>query len=199
MALTLSFVVLALFLIMGVPNAALLASASPVYILMDGVPNVVLIHTTVNGIDSFPLLAVPFFILAGHLMNTAGITNKIFNCAKALVGWMHSRLGHVNVGASVIFGRHVGRGRRRRRRPWDHRNRGDARRRLRHRFFRWGHCRVIHHRPYHSPSQPLVIYAVMASVFIGELFAAGLVPGLLMALSLMLMVAWYARKQKLSA
>ena len=57
----------------------------------------------VSGIDSFPLLAVPFFILAGNLMNNAGITNRIYNFALALVGWLKGGLGHVNVLGSVIF------------------------------------------------------------------------------------------------
>ena len=57
----------------------------------------------VSGIDSFPLLAVPFFILAGNLMNNAGITTRIFNFALALVGWLKGGLGHVNVLGSVIF------------------------------------------------------------------------------------------------
>ncbi len=46
-------------------------------------PDVVVVHRMVNGVDSFPLLAVPFFILAGNLMNTAGITDRIFGFARA--------------------------------------------------------------------------------------------------------------------
>ena len=64
---------------------------------------VVVAHRMINGVDSFPLLAVPFFILAGNLMNTAGITERIFDFAKALIGWLPGGLGHVNIGASVIF------------------------------------------------------------------------------------------------
>src|SRR5437762_3096611 len=56
-----------------------------------------------GGIDSFPLLAVPFFILAGNLMNSAGITNRIYNFALALVGWLKGGLGHVNIVGSMIF------------------------------------------------------------------------------------------------
>ena len=67
------------------------------------VPDYVVIHRMVGGLDSFPLLAVPFFILAGNLMNSAGITNRIYNFALALVGWMRGGLGHVNVLGSVIF------------------------------------------------------------------------------------------------
>ena len=57
----------------------------------------------ISGIDSFPLLAVPFFILAGNLMNNAGITTRIYNFALTLVGWLRGGLGHVNVIASMIF------------------------------------------------------------------------------------------------
>jgi hypothetical protein len=63
----------------------------------------VVVHRMISGLDSFPLLAVPFFILAGNLMNNAGITNRIYNFALALVGWMKGGLGHVNIIGSVIF------------------------------------------------------------------------------------------------
>ena len=63
----------------------------------------VVVHRMISGIDSFPLLAVPFFIFAGNLMNNAGITNRIYNFALALVGWMKGGLGHVNIVGSVIF------------------------------------------------------------------------------------------------
>jgi tripartite ATP-independent transporter DctM subunit len=66
-------------------------------------PGFAVVHRMIGGIDSFPLLAVPFFILAGNLMNNAGITNRIYNFALALVGWLKGGLGHVNVVGSVIF------------------------------------------------------------------------------------------------
>src|SRR2546421_10042534 len=88
----------------GVPVAIAMAGSALVYILLTGdTPAFVVIHRMVSGIDSFPLLAVPFFILAGNLMNNAGITNRIYNFALALVGWMRGGLGHVNVLGSVIF------------------------------------------------------------------------------------------------
>ncbi len=104
MLLTLLFVLLFGMIIVGVPVAIALAGASAVYILLAGtVPDVIVLHRMVNGVDSFPLLAVPFFILAGNLMNTAGITERIFDFAKAVVGWMPGGLGHVNVGATDNF------------------------------------------------------------------------------------------------
>ena len=98
--------------------------------LTGNTPAFVVVHRMISGIDSFPLLAVPFFILAGNLMNNAGITNRIYNFALALVGWMKGGLGHVNIVGSVIFAGHVGHGHRRRRGPRHDRDQGDARPRL---------------------------------------------------------------------
>src|SRR5207247_8310663 len=88
----------------GIPVAIAMAGSSLIYILWSGdLPGFTVIHRMIGGIDSFPLLAVPFFILAGNLMNNAGITNRIYNFALALVGWLKGGLGHVNVLGSVIF------------------------------------------------------------------------------------------------
>ena len=71
----------------GLPVAIAMAGASLLYILISGnQPGLTVVHRMIGGIDSFPLLAVPFFILAGNLMNNAGVTNRIYNFALALVG-----------------------------------------------------------------------------------------------------------------
>ena len=195
MALTILFVLLAVLLIIGVPVAVSLAVASLVYIMIDGLPEVVLVHNMINGIDSFPLLAIPFFILAGHLMNTAGITTKIFTFARALVGWMHGGLGHVNVGASIIFAGMSGAA------VADAGGLGNVEiKAMRDAGYDTDFSVGITAAsstigPIIPPSLPLVIFGVMASASIGELFAAGLIPGLLMALSLMIMVAIYSRRR----
>ena len=88
----------------GVPIAIAMCIASLLYIWISGtIPPLTVVHRMVGGVDSFPLLAVPFFIYAGNLMNSAGITNRIYNFALALVGWLKGGLGHVNVLGSVIF------------------------------------------------------------------------------------------------
>ena len=88
----------------GLPIALAMVLASLLYIWSSGtIPPLTVVHRMVGGVDSFPLLAVPFFILAGNLMNSAGITNRIYNFALALVGWLKGGLGHVNVVGSVIF------------------------------------------------------------------------------------------------
>lgn len=195
MELSILFILLAVFLIIGVPVAVSLGAASLVYIMMSGTPDVVVIHTMVGGIDSFPLLAIPFFILAGHLMNTGGITTKIFTFARALVGWMPGGLGHVNVGASVIFAGMSGAA------VADAGGLGNVEiKAMRDAGYDTDFSVGVTAAsstigPIIPPSLPLVIYGVMASVSIGELFAAGLVPGLLMAIVLMIMVAWYAKRR----
>src|SRR2546429_6147828 len=91
-------------LLAGVPVFIALAGASFIYThFIAGLPDFVILHRMAGGIDSFPLLAVPFFILAGNLMNSAGITNRIYNFAVALCGWMRGGLAHVNIIGSVIF------------------------------------------------------------------------------------------------
>jgi tripartite ATP-independent transporter DctM subunit len=96
-----SFLVL---MLLGLPVAVAMALASLLYILVSGdIPDFALLHRMISGVDSFPLLAVPFFILAGNLMNIAGITGRIYDFAVALVGWMRGGLAQVNIIGSVIF------------------------------------------------------------------------------------------------
>nr|WP_300311157.1 TRAP transporter large permease [Halomonas sp.] len=190
------FAVLFTLLVCGVPIAISLAGSCLIYVLLTGrVPDVVVVHRMVNGIDSFPLLAIPFFILAGNLMNNGGITARIFDFAKALMGWMRGGLGHVNVGASIVFSGMSGAAV------------ADA-----------GGLGTIEIKamrdagyddefsvgitaasstigPIIPPSLPMVIYGVMASVSVGQLFAAGLIPGLLMGVALMVMIVWMSRRR----
>jgi len=182
------------FLAMGVPVAVALGGSSLIYVLASGnVPDFVVLHRMVNGIDSFPLLAIPFFILAGNLMNSAGITNRIFAFARAMVGWMRGGLGHVNVGASVVFAGMSGAA------VADAGGLGTIEvKAMRDAGYDRGFAVGITAAsstigPIIPPSLPMVIYGVMASASIGQLFAAGFIPGLLMAVSLMVMIAWYAR------
>ncbi|MDF0600243.1 TRAP transporter large permease [Psychromarinibacter sp. C21-152] len=196
MEIALLFIALFALLIFGVPVAIALAGSSALYILFfDPVPPMVVAHRMVNGVDSFPLLAVPFFILAGNLMNTAGITERIFNFALSLVGWMRGGLGHVNVGASVIFAGMSGAA------VADAGGLGaieikamrDAKYDSEFAVGVTAASSTI--GPIIPPSLPMVIYGVVASASIGQLFAAGFIPGIVMALSLMVLVAIIARRR----
>ncbi|MBM3599762.1 MAG: TRAP transporter large permease [Alphaproteobacteria bacterium] len=180
-------------LAIGVPVAMSLGGASLLYVWFDStVPDLVVVHRMVSGVDSFPLLAIPFFIMAGSLMNSAGITQRIYEFALALVGWLKGGLGHVNVVGSVIFagmsGTAVadagGLGNIEIKAMRDHGYDVDFAVGI------TGASSTI--GPIIPPSLPMVIYGVMANASIGQLFAAGFIPGLVMAATLMVMVAYYA-------
>lgn len=200
MLITLLFIALFGMLILGFPVAVALAVSSAIYVLAQGtVPDVIVMHRMINGVDSFPLLAVPFFILAGNLMNTAGITNRIFDFAIALVGWLRGGLGHVNVAASVIFAGMSGTA------VADAGGLGTIEiKAMRDRGYPADFALGITAAsstigPIIPPSLPLVIYGVMANASIGQLFIAGFTPGLLMAAALMMYVAWYAHTRGIAA
>jgi len=196
MELAILLITVFVLLVIGSPVTVALGVGSLIFILMEGTPSVVVLHRMVSGIDSFPLIAVPFFILAGHLMNSAGITTRIFGFAKALVGWMHGGLGHVNIGASIIFAGMSGAA------VADAGGLGTIEiKAMRDAGYDDDFSVGITAAsstigPIIPPSLPLVIYGVMASASIGELFAAGFIPGLLMGLALMIMVTLYSRKRK---
>ncbi|MBO6718014.1 MAG: TRAP transporter large permease [Rhizobiaceae bacterium] len=182
-------------MIVGVPVAVALAFASLAFVATNGLPPMIVLANMVNGINSFPLIAVPFFILAGNLMNTAGITARIFDFARAVVGWMHGGLGHVNVGASVIFAGMSGAA------VADAGGLGNIEiKAMRDAGYDTDFAVGITAAsstigPIIPPSLPLVIYGVIADTSIGQLFTAGLIPGMMMAIALMVMVAFYARKR----
>ena len=187
-----------LFLILmsgGIPVAIAMAGASLIYLLVqDSTPPFVVIHRMVSGIDSFPLLAVPFFILAGNLMNNAGITNRIYNYALALVGWLKGGLGHVNVVGSVVFAGMSGTA------IADAAGLGtiEIKAMKDHGYdteFAVGVTAASATLgPIIPPSLPFVIYGMMANVSVGALFLAGILPGVLMALLMMLTVAYFAHR-----
>jgi len=187
-----------LFLFMmigGIPVAIAMAGASLVYVAYTGdVPPFVVVHRMIGGIDSFPLLAVPFFILAGNLMNNAGITNRIFNFALSLVGWLKGGLGHVNVVGSVIFAGMSGTA------IADAAGLGtiEIKAMKDHGYSTEFSVGVTAASatlgPIIPPSLPFVIYAMMANVSVGALFLAGLIPGLLLAVLMMVTVTWFAYK-----
>src|SRR3954463_13655455 len=179
----------------GLPVAIAMAGASLIYLFWTGSsPPFVVIHRMVSGIDSFPLLAVPFFILAGNLMNNAGITNRIYNYALALVGWLKGGLGHVNVVGSVVFAGMsgtaiadaAGLGTIEIKAMTEH---GDSKE-----FSVGVTAASATLGPIIPPSLPFVIYALFANVSVGALFLAGILPGAVMALLMMLTVAFYAHR-----
>src|SRR5688572_22980736 len=183
-------------ILIGVPIGIALAASSMLYIVLARpVPGTAVLHRMVNGVDSFPLLAIPFFIVAGNLMNTAGITERIYDFAKACVGWAKGGLGHVNVLGSVIFAGMSGTA------VADAGGLGtiEIKAMRDHGYdvnFAVGLTAASSTiGPIIPPSLPMVIYGVVGGVSIGQLFAAGVIPGLIMAGFLMVMVFVYAHRR----
>jgi tripartite ATP-independent transporter DctM subunit len=191
--LLLGFLVL---MLAGVPVALAMVMSSLVFVMLSGtIPDFVVIHRMYGGVDSFPLLAVPFFILAGNLMNSAGITNRIYNFALALVGWLKGGLGHVNIVGSMIFAGMsgtaiadaAGLGTIEIKAMKDHGYPID--------FSVGVTAASATLGPIIPPSLPFVIYGMMAGVSIGQLFLAGVIPGIVMGLFMMATVTWYAHRR----
>jgi tripartite ATP-independent transporter DctM subunit len=192
---TLLIFIFLVVLIAGVPVFIALAGSSLIYThFLAGIPDFVILHRMAGGIDSFPLLAVPFFILAGNLMNSAGITNRIYDFAVALCGWMRGGLAHVNIIGSVIFAGMSGTA------IADAAGLGtiEIKAMKDHGYgteFSVGVTAASATLgPIIPPSLPFVIYGMMANVSIGALFMGGFIPGAVMTIFMMLYVTYCARK-----
>src|ERR1700712_1346042 len=184
-----------ILMLLGLPVALAMAASSLLYILVTGItPDVTLAQRMIAGVESFPLLAVPFFILAGNLMNIAGVTGRIYKFAVALVGWMRGGLGHVNIIGSVIFSGMSGTA------IADAAGLGtiEIKAMKEHGYsteFAVGVTAASATLgPIIPPSLPFVIYGRMANVSVGALFIAGIMPGAIMTILMMMTVTYYAHK-----
>lgn len=179
----------------SMPVAFSLAFIGLVWLLLEGGTAISAPQRLIGGLDSFPLLAVPCFILAGLAMNTGGVTERIYGFANALVGHFRGGLGHVNVTGSLIFSGMSGSA------IADAGGLGILEVRAMKAegypaaFAGALTCASCIIGPLVPPSIPLVIYAVISNASIGALFLAGIVPGVLTALALMVQVYLWARKR----
>lgn len=172
----------------GTPIYVMMALAGSAFAYVAGIDLIVIPQKFTKAADSFPLLAAPMYILMGSLMNSSGVTVRIFRFATVCVGWWKGGLCHANILGSVIFAGMSGSAV------------ADA-----------GGIGVIEIRamrdagydgetaaaitaasatigPIIPPSLPMIIYGVAAETSIGDLFLGGVAPGLLIALALMVMV-----------
>lgn len=188
-----SFLVL---MLVGAPVAVSMATASLLYLVIYGVaPDIITAQRMIAGVESFPLLAVPFFILAGNLMNIAGVTGRIYSFALALVGWMKGGLAQVNIIGSVIFSGMSGTaladaagiGTIEIKAMKDHGYPIEAAVGVTAASATLG--------PIFPPSLPFVIYGMMANVSIGALLMAGILPGVVMTALMMITVAIFAHRR----
>ncbi|PJI38208.1 MAG: ABC transporter permease [Rhizobium sp.] len=184
-----------LLMILGTPVAVAMGVASLSYLLVYGVaPDIIAAQRMIAGVESFPLIAVPFFILAGNLMNIAGVTGRIYHFALSLVGWMKGGLAQVNIIGSVVFSGMSGTaladaagiGTIEIKAMKDHGYPVEAAVGVTAASATLG--------PIFPPSLPFVIYGMMANASIGALFMAGILPGIVITALLMLTVYIFARR-----
>jgi tripartite ATP-independent transporter DctM subunit len=184
-------------LLVGVPLFAAIGLAAFAFVVVAGIPASIVPQKIAQAANSFPLLAAPLFILMGNIMNSAGITDRIFAFAAACVGWLRGGLCHANILASVIFAGMSGSA------VADAGGVGTLEiKAMRKEGYDPETAAAITAAsatigPIIPPSLPMIIYGVSADVSIGALFLAGVIPGLLMAGGLMLMVTRVARQRNM--
>ena len=189
------FLVFLLLMLLGVSVATSLLAASILNVLVFGVPEIVVAERMLNAINSFPLLAVPFFILAGVIMNRAGLTREMVEVSKAYVGHFRGGTAHVNVAANMIMSGVSGSA------SADCAAIGSM---LIPTMVREGYpagfavgltAAASCIGPIIPPSIIMVIYGSMTNLSIGRLFLAGALPGISIGLALMALVSYMAHRQ----
>lgn len=187
------FGTLLVLMFIGVPVGLAMIGASVTVLGVnrgfDAIPYEMLAQRTLYGVNSFTLLAIPAFLLIGRLMNESGISDRVFNVARAAVGHFRGGLGHVNVLSSMIFAGMSGSA------VADAGGLGPVQMRAMERdgYDRGFSAAVTASSatigPIIPPSIPAVIYGALANVSIAAVFLGSILPGVLMGLSLMALVA----------
>ncbi|MED4128699.1 MULTISPECIES: TRAP transporter large permease [Shouchella] len=175
-----------LFIAFGIPIAFSLGLASLIYLLVAGVPLTVIPQTMFAGMNSFVMLAIPAFILAGNLMNAGGITNRIIDFANAIVGHIRGGLALTNVASSLGFAGISGTA------LSDTASIGSVMiPAMKKQGYGAGFSAAVTSisstvGPMLPPSLPMIIIGTLASVSIGDLFLAGAIPGVLLAIGFLI-------------
>ena len=177
------------FFALNIPIAFSMILTSLLYLIIKGgIPLIVVVQQIAVGTDKYLLLAIPFFFLAGELMNAGGIMDRLVRLSKALVGHIPGGLGHVNVVESMIFSGMSGSA------VSDVTAMGFIEiEMMRRTGYSSGFAAAITGAsatigPVIPPSIPFVIYGGITGVSIGKLFLGGIVPGVLMGLFLMVAI-----------
>jgi C4-dicarboxylate transporter, DctM subunit len=184
---------LLLFLALSVPIAVCLGFSSLVALYINGTPLITLAQSIFESLDSFALMAVPFFILAGNLMQSGGMSRRLINLANVLVGWIRGGLGSVSVLTSMFFATISGSSSATTAAVGSTlipamEKKGYPKNFATATCATAGELGVII-----PPSIPMVVYGLVANVSVGSLFLAGFIPGLLIAFSLILTIVIWAR------
>jgi tripartite ATP-independent transporter DctM subunit len=184
-------------ILIGLPLFASMGLAAFAYVVFSGLSPSIVPQKMAQAMNSFPLVAAPLFILMGNLLGAAKLTDRIVRFATSIVGSLRGGYAHASILSSMIFAGMVGSA------VADAAGTGAVEvRAMKKAGYRPETAAAISAAaatigPIIPPSLPMVIYGVAADVSIGRLFLAGFVPGVLMGLSLMAMVAIIAPRQGL--
>ena len=188
-----SFVV---FLMMGIPLAFAMALSSLIFLVSNGqIPLMILVQKTFAGTNSFPMLALPLFIYAGAIMNVGGIAKRLIDCASALVGHIRGGMAMVNIVASMFFGGISGSA------VADTSALGSV---LIPGMVKKGYKADFSAAVTAAsatigiiipPSIAMILYGVVSGESVGTLFIAGMVPGILVGISQMIVAYFISRRQ----
>lgn len=187
--------VVAVLMFLGAPIAFVLLLVALVYYLLSPQPAMIVAQQVITGLESFPLLAVPFFVLAGSAMARGGLARELLDFANLLVGRRRGGLAQVNVVNSVMMGGMSG--------SAIADGAVDAKV-LVPVMVKHGYTRVFSSAlsaatgviaPIIPPGIGMIIYGLVAQESVGHLFVGGIVPGLLLAVALMITVSIIARRR----
>lgn len=196
---TISLIAIAMLLVLlvlGVPMVAALLAAIAFNFVMSGQWSIMVPQTMVSGVSQFTLIALPLFVLAGVIMNAGGISGRLFDFARAIVGWMRGGLAQVNVLTSMFFGGMIGSS------TADLAGSGSI---VIPAMKREGYSSEVSAAvsasssgigPLIPPSSPMILYSAVTGTSLGALFAAGLIPGILLGLAFMVLVAVLALRRQ---
>jgi C4-dicarboxylate transporter DctM subunit len=181
------------FIVLGVPVSFSLGASCLFYLIQEGISVGVIAQRMFTGLDSFPFMAIPFFVLAGELMNHSGISQRLVRMADVFVGRLRGGLGHVNVLTSMFFAGITGSA------VADTSSEGPI---IIPAMKAAGYdadyaaaitCASSVIGPIIPPSIPFVVYSLISSTSVAALFLAGIVPGVLLGVSQMIANAIISR------
>ncbi|MDR3258568.1 MAG: TRAP transporter large permease [Fusobacteriaceae bacterium] len=177
-----TFALMMIFIVIGIPVAYSIIGSGIIFLLSTGMKPLTLVcQRLVNGLDSFPLLAVPLFILVGELMDSGGISRRMVKWAESLVGWLPGGLGIVTIVSCALFAALTGSG------PATVAAIGGI---MIPSLVENGYSKETSAGlvaaagalgPIIPPSIPMIIYGVTMSISIPKMFIGGIIPGLLIA------------------
>ncbi|MFQ6022532.1 MAG: TRAP transporter large permease [Acidiferrobacterales bacterium] len=182
-------------LVLRVPMMISIATAVIVNFYFSGAWALTLPQTMISGMGRFVLIALPLFVLAGGLMNAGGISARLFECARAIVGWLRGGLAHVNVMTSMFFGGMIGSS------TADLAGTGSiVIPAMKANGYPADFSAAVTASsagigPMIPPSSPMILYSAVTGTSLGALFLAGAIPGILLGLSQMLIIAYLARRR----